>query len=352
MNAQTKLCVAAGWNTSVEDVELTGNVILNYKNAYASINLVTDAFNVEDYPSYELVLADDAPIDKLQFNIGYNDDKDGYSGPLASTTPGYFIPEGATTIHKIALQACNVENLGRIEIKSFCLIDKDGNKVATKYEMPPSWAADVLTIFEATMNFTVGGQWNNGALKGAEGLLLPATITVNADELPSDVQLNISTPAQVPDWQNVVGDRHIYNAWTAGAKTYSVDIEPVEEGETIQSIEVQNTVERDPFKITHLSATVSQYRKIEVGDAGFATFSPKLPVDLSAVTAYKAKYEDGFVKLTPVTEAPAGVGIIIEAAKNSYKAPVIESAAALTGNELLVSDGTVEGDEIIIEYFD
>ena len=47
--------------------------------------------------------------------------------------------------------------------------------------------------------------------------------------------------------------------------------------------------------------------------------------------------------LTPVTEIPANAGVIIEAAEGNYKVPLIESAAALTDNDLLVSDGTVEG---------
>ena len=83
-------------------------------------------------------------------------------------------------------------------------------------------------------------------------------------------------------------------------------------------------------------------RTVTVGTAGYTTFSPDLNVRATGVTAYAAKYENGKLNLTAVTEVPAGAGIIIEAAEGSYDLPVIESADALD-NDLLVSDGTVTG---------
>ena len=86
-------------------------------------------------------------------------------------------------------------------------------------------------------------------------------------------------------------------------------------------------------------------RLVEVGDAGYSTFSANKAVKMRGVTAYAAKYSGGNIVLTPVTEVPAGAGVIIEAAEDNYKVPVIESAAALGSiNELQVSDGTTEGD--------
>ncbi len=348
--AQTPLSLAAGWNTAIEDIPLTGNVVLNFKNGYAAINLISETVDLSVYSSYELVLATDAPVDKLQFCIKSNSpkgDENGYnwSGAINTSNPAAFIPEDATELYEVSLQACNVENLGRVEIVSFNLIDKENNKVPTTYVAPPSWAADVIA-YDATMSFTTGGQWNFGALKGGEGMLLPVTITVNAESFPENVQLNIGTPAQVPNYADVIEDRHEYRGLPVGGTTMSVDIEPVEDGETIQSIEVQHTANTDPFKIRHLSGTISQYRKITVGSAGFTTFSPKLPIDAEGVvTAYAAKYSGGKIVLTPVTKIPAGAGVIVEAAEGNHKVPVIESAEALgTINELSVSDGTATGD--------
>ena len=86
-------------------------------------------------------------------------------------------------------------------------------------------------------------------------------------------------------------------------------------------------------------------RLVEVGDAGYSTFSASKAVRMRGVTAYAAKYQDGHIALTPVTEIPANTGVIIEAAEDTYKVPVIESAAPLGSiNELLVSDGSVTGD--------
>jgi len=86
-------------------------------------------------------------------------------------------------------------------------------------------------------------------------------------------------------------------------------------------------------------------RLVEVGDAGYSTFSANKAVKMRGVIAYAAKYSGGNIVLTPVTEVPAGAGVIIEAAEGTYKVPVIESAAALgSDNELLVSDGSISSD--------
>lgn len=85
-------------------------------------------------------------------------------------------------------------------------------------------------------------------------------------------------------------------------------------------------------------------RLVEVGDAGYSTFSANKAVKMRGVTAYGAKYSGGNIVLTPVTEVPAGAGVIIEAAKDNYKVPVIESAAPIASvNDLQVSDGSITG---------
>jgi len=85
-------------------------------------------------------------------------------------------------------------------------------------------------------------------------------------------------------------------------------------------------------------------RLVEVGSAGYSTFSANKAVKMRNVIAYAAKYSGGNVVLTPVTEIPAGAGVIIEAAEDNYKVPVIESASSIASvNDLQVSDGTVTG---------
>lgn len=86
-------------------------------------------------------------------------------------------------------------------------------------------------------------------------------------------------------------------------------------------------------------------RLVEVGSAGYSTFSANKAVKMRNVIAYAAKYSGGNVVLTPVTEIPAGAGVIIEAAEDNYKVPVIESASSIASvNDLQVSDGSVAGD--------
>ena len=85
---------------------------------------------------------------------------------------------------------------------------------------------------------------------------------------------------------------------------------------------------------------------IKVGEAGFTTFSSSNAYATSdIVTAYGAKYDGSKIVLTPVTEIPANAGVIIEATEDTYKVPVIESAAPITSvNDLLVSNGSVTAD--------
>ena len=85
---------------------------------------------------------------------------------------------------------------------------------------------------------------------------------------------------------------------------------------------------------------------IKVGSAGFTAFSSNYGFATSnTVTAYGAKYDGNKIVLTPVTEIPAGAGVIIEAAEGTYKVPVIEGASSIASvNNLLVSDGNATSD--------
>ena len=86
---------------------------------------------------------------------------------------------------------------------------------------------------------------------------------------------------------------------------------------------------------------------VEVGEAGYATFSSLYPVKLDGVKGYVAEYnaETEQIDLTPVTEVPAGVAVIIEAAAGTYSLPIVEEAAEVSGvSDLQVSNGLAKGD--------
>ena len=87
--------------------------------------------------------------------------------------------------------------------------------------------------------------------------------------------------------------------------------------------------------------------EVNVGNAGYVSFCPNKAVELGDVTGYAAAYDGEKIVLTEVTEVPAGEGVIIKAAAGSYKLPVVETAAALAGNQLKVSDGKVKGGETV-----
>ena len=291
-NAQTKLTLGAGWNSSLEDVVLTGDVEFNFKHSYASIEMDITEVDLAAYPSYEIVLSSDTPSDKLQFNV-VSDAGEGWSGSFAegTTTPAAFIPDGSTKLTKIALQACNVENLGKVEIVSANLIDKDGNKTPLNYKVPASWAADVVTpITNATINFTTGGQWNTAAVKGAEGKI-NQKFTINIDNtFPEGVQFKIQTTERNGDAGS------IYAVFPAGEKTFSVDVEETVPGETITEIAIQNTIAQDPFKLVNCSVTMTEIGGGE--EAGgktwdFTTTSAEVIAALEADATIWKKTQEG-----------------------------------------------------------
>ena len=94
--------------------------------------------------------------------------------------------------------------------------------------------------------------------------------------------------------------------------------------------------------------------KITIKD-GFkaTTFSYDKALDFTnveGITAYIITDENG--KTQAVTTVPAGEGLYIEGAAGDYQIPVIASAAAITGNKLIPTDGTTEfkSDESVTYY--
>ena len=82
-----------------------------------------------------------------------------------------------------------------------------------------------------------------------------------------------------------------------------------------------------------------------ITSAGYATFSSAYAVSIpDGVEAYAVKYTGGnTVSLNKVDAVPANTGVVLKAAEGVYDLPVVASAAAIANNNLLVSDGAVEG---------
>ena len=85
-----------------------------------------------------------------------------------------------------------------------------------------------------------------------------------------------------------------------------------------------------------------------IGSAGYATFSADKAVKIQGVTAYAAKLNGNTVTLTPVTEVPANNAVILEGAADTYNFTVLDNAAAIANNDLLVSDGNASGSNIYV----
>ncbi len=132
----------------------------------------------------------------------------------------------------------------------------------------------------------------------------------------------------------VVGDfKAAFNADKNGAGDYGINW--IVYGQDNEN----NTFTRKSIKVSPVTESVS------IVESGFATHSFSRPVNVDGVvTAYGAKYDGSKIVLTPVTEVPAGAGVIIEADNKDYDVPTIRRANSLSDNELLVSDGSVKGD--------
>ena len=83
--------------------------------------------------------------------------------------------------------------------------------------------------------------------------------------------------------------------------------------------------------------------------AGYATLGYAAALDLTGIEAFTAKVEDGVAKLNSVKgkKIPANTGIILEGSGDVTIPLTTEDTDEITGNQLLVSDGTIEGDGTI-----
>ena len=88
---------------------------------------------------------------------------------------------------------------------------------------------------------------------------------------------------------------------------------------------------------------------VTIGSAGYATFGYPVALDLTGIEAYTAAVSGDKVVLSSVKgkKIPANTGIILEGSGDVTISLTTEATDDITGNELLVSDGTVTGDGTI-----
>ena len=86
---------------------------------------------------------------------------------------------------------------------------------------------------------------------------------------------------------------------------------------------------------------------ITIPEAGYMTYcNATNALSFAGVTAYKVSYIGATsVTLEEITEAPANTPVILNATAGTYGLDIIASAAAVTGNQLLVSDGNATTDD-------
>ena len=94
---------------------------------------------------------------------------------------------------------------------------------------------------------------------------------------------------------------------------------------------------------------IYQPSAVTIGSAGYATFGYPVALDLTDIEAYTAAVSGDKVVLTSVKgkKIPANTGIILEGSGDVTIPLTTEATDNITGNELLVSDGTVTSEGTI-----
>lgn len=266
---------------------------------------------------------------------------DGYSGAINATTfnNAYtFAPAGSTKVTHLGLQAANVANLGKVEIKEWYLIDKDGNKIPVTYLMD-GWCG-TITSPANVIKFTAGEIYNFANFVGAEEKYFPKfRFTISADELAPNLYIKMMTTNH-----NTDGTAYYIEITPGpGGKSFSKDLE-MEDGDKITSMFVMIGETASPFTLTNVLVTIQEVTPVEVSEYEWATFVSSKALDFtdSDIKAYAVTGHNGatVTKSDALTKVPANTPLLLNAPEGSYDIPVIESAEAIGTNLLKAGDGS------------
>ena len=335
-NAQTSLSCSTGWGAKGA---VTGDAVFNYKDKYGEVYADITEIDLSEYPSFEIVLGEGAPVDKLQIKIT-TDKGDGYSGTINTTAYSNaftFAKAGSTKVTHLGLQACNVANLGNIEIKEWNLIDKDNNKIPLTYMME-SWGGDLISPLANVLIFDGVKAWNYAVLKGVEGKYFPKfRFKISAASFPSNLAIKIKTTEHYKD-DGSDPNGVIYRGIPTGTEPLSFDIDMVE-GETITEITINIDKDYEKFTLTNVDATIQEIVPVEISEYEWATFVSNKALDFtgSDVKAYIVLGRQGtaLTKNQITGTVPANTPLLLNAAKGNYTIPAIASSTTNVSANLL-----------------
>ena len=204
------------------------------------------------------------------------------------------------------------------------------------YEKKPS----SYNLFSGSETITWGSEkgLSSAPFAGVQaGDLLKIEISaVGGSEWGEDVQLRSSS------WG---GNETILKS----AKAYSATTVTFEFDDDLVTAAKTNGLYIRGNEFTVTSVDIVYTPTVSIGIAGYATLGYPAALDLTGIEAYTAAVSGDKVVLTSVKgkKIPAGTGIILKGTNgDAISLPLTtESTDDVTGNELLVSDGTVTGNE-------
>ena len=157
---------------------------------------------------------------------------------------------------------------------------------------------------------------------------------VGGSEWGDDVQLRSSS------WG---GDETILKS----AKAYSATTVTFEFDDDLVTAAKTNGLYIRGNEFTVTSVDIVYTPTVSIGSAGYATLGYPAALDLTGIEAYTAAVSGDKVVLSSVKgkKIPAGTGIILKGSGNVTISLTTDDTDDIIGNELLVSDGTVTGNE-------
>lgn len=237
-----------------------------------------------------------------------------------------------------------------------------------------AWNSDNVNFYQTLQNLPAGkyevsvsGFWREGSGDyQAEIVNNGGTLNQNAYLYAGDQRVLLENIASYPDFVPGIASQPSVNGnfpnWPGEALEYfetgafknTLQVVVASNGELTIGVAVDNKVAYgdwvvlDNFRLTYLGPVAAD---VTVGDALYATFVAPFDVDFTGadVSAFAAQVMTSYVYLEAVTTVPKGTAVVVKAdAAGTYSVGKTTGASLGVTNDLLVSDGTVQGDNVYL----
>ena len=331
------------WKHFSQVFDVTSDMCQNGDMQSIAINLNHDKVNSNNFYFDNFVLwTEDDPLKPNKIALQAAIDKGNAQNSFAKTADSYSTLTSAIEAGEIALAAADAT------AESLDGATAAINDAITGFKLQDGYTTLTLDMFR---------QWNDN------------NVPTSSTSVSGNYKLNESTGQPFGEgnvyfrnFADISDFNKLYVLISAGAARIQMNRETdggtthvVTSSSPITQVDFASCEQLEGFNFVHLNAikdnwggvTVSGmylYRSLTIGAAGYSTFGSLYKnAKLDGTTTYAAKFEGGSIKLTEVTNIPAGKGVVVKATAGDYL-PTFDVAASDIESDLLVSNGTVTGD--------